>query len=80
MEPSLRRLEPFRRAISINRKSTRRAYTRIHELVAYNLIHSQWGERKRDKETRGRRGRMGKRDVCSTEIFLAPNDELYYFR
>lgn len=58
MEPSLRRLEPFRRAISINRKSTRRAYTRIHEPVAYSLTHLGM-ERERERK-KGREREKGK--------------------
>lgn len=58
MEPSLRRLEPFRRAISINRKSTRRAYTRIHEPITYSLSHS----RRREKESKRNKGKEGEKD------------------
>lgn len=56
MEPGLRHLEPFRRAISINRKSIRCAYTRIHEPVAYtdSLIHG--GKRNEEKESKRRNG------------------------
>lgn len=67
MEPALRHLEPFRRAISINRKSIRCAYTRIHELIAYRLTHSRWREKQKERE-KVKEG-MSKRGVCSEEIF-----------
>lgn len=67
MEPALRHLEPFRRAISINRKSIRCAYTRIHELIAYRLTHSRWREKQKERE-KIKEG-MSKRGVCSEEIF-----------